>query len=289
MSKVKFIRGLWGVDEKVLEYVKGSDDIDSKISPKSYAFGDSNFALLKRLDKDCELLDSNPEPYSDNCGTKLAIIEKALTEYPEVIFVDWHIKSVGDIPFNLEALRKGSPVKAALRMYRKRQCKWRESDQRKVPASDFIYINGIRSAKELIETWQGMEKPVTLEQVLMKYIDHLTGGWRGSDYYQNYFEIPFFSMSWEKELYTQQKQDVSFISLKDIHEEGVKTLETPQPELAQEEQKVVATPLAYPEPVEPEQPAIVEVIEQVSEKKTYRMYPVDMGTWSNHFSNNKVM
>lgn len=218
MSKISFVKGLWGCSDQTLEFIKSSNDIDSKILPKIYTFGADNYNFLKGLNKDSELLDINPMPYSDNCRMKLAVLEKALTDSPEVILVDWHIRLNGELPFNFEDLRKGSPIRAALRMYKNKRCQWRQEDQRKISASDFLYVKGIKVVKELLEIYNSMEKPVTLEQVIMKYIDHLTGKWRGSDYYRTYFEIPSFTLSWEKEIYDERKVNAPFYSLKDIAE-----------------------------------------------------------------------
>lgn len=279
MSKVQFIRGLWGSDDKTLEYVKGSGDVDSKISPKVYAFGDTNGNILTQLNKNYELLDSNPMPYEDNCRAKLAVIGKALSEFPEIIFVDWHIRLNGDVPFNLQELRQGSPVKAALRMYRKRNCKWRPNDQRKIPASDLLYIKGIRVAKELIETWEGMDKPVTLEQVLMKYIDHLTGKWRGVDYYKSYFEIPFFAMSWEKELYGENKVNPAFTSLKDIKEieAQVKAEDNPEPVTHHPIEAILTDRQAVPEPLEIKEKTL-------RDKTSHELHPIEMDSWTSNLS-----
>ena len=319
MSKIQFVRGLWGNDQKTKDYVKGSDEIDSKILPKIYVYGDDNYKFLKGLGKDCELISNSPNVHKDNARHKLEIIEKALQEFTEIIFVDWHIKLKGDIPFNFEGVRKnGAPLRSALRMYKKRQAMWRKDDQRKVPASDFIYLKGQRVIKDLIETYESMEAPFSLDQILMKYIDHMTGKWRGVDYYNQFFEIPFFSMSWEKELYGEVKKEVSFVSLKDIKEEkarekrGVKKGKvkkirhekhenTPVPTVVEQENPFIVPqkPLIAPErlPIAPEKPVVVPQVQQVQqvqqvpqvpqENKTYRSYPISGECWTSTFSKRK--
>ena len=296
MSKIQFVRGLWGDDKKTLEYVKGSDEIYAKISPKIYVYGDENYKFLKSLGKDCELISNSPTVHKDNARHKLEIIEKALQDSPEIIFVDWHIMLTdNDLPFNFESIRKeGAPVRAVLRMYKKRYATWRKEEQRKVPASDFLYVKGQRVAKELIETYEAMENPFNLDQVLMKYIDHLTGRWRGADYYSQFFEIPCFSLSWEKELYGASKKEVSFISLKDVKEEKgrERRLKGDKKGKRNKEvtQKLVDIPVATQEkpPIAPLKPSIaplkpVITQEQPSiapEKKIYRTYPVDSECWT---------
>ena len=327
MSDVKFIRGLWGDSEKVREYIDGAGEVDAKLMPKVYVFGDDNYKYLSGLGKDCELLNSDPSIYIDDCRCKLAVIEKAVSEYGEIVFVDWHIRLNEGNTFDINDLRKGSPVKAALRMYKQKKCTWRPDEQRKIPASDFLYIKGNRTVKELIELWGLMERPTSLEQVLMKYIDHLTGRWRGSDYYKQYFEIPFFAMSWEKELYGTVKQNPAFISLKDVYDVKAKEIVAERKRKQEDKTVVKIQSQAFPVPVQevqqesqeesqkesqkevhqvamedapkielPQEPKdtpsvgiVTEVIPEpiIQENKvSYRMYPIDLDSWTSNLSRN---
>lgn len=198
-----FVSGLWG-DQHVQRRSKVKRDIANMLKREfqpepriAYCYGQENFDYLTRLGLSTRLADDSPvkdflqsgnrspnESGNVNFGVsmwrhKLEILDLALQEFDEVIWLDWDCWLHAPLPPEFwEHLNNGARLQASLRMYRRRQCRWRNSDPRKVPSAAWIYLRCRELSSQLLRTHD--QYPLLREeQVMARTIDDLMGGWQG--------------------------------------------------------------------------------------------------------------
>lgn len=204
-----FIRTLWGhVDNTQRHYrhrSKINNDIKlvpyNKFMPEyfTFVFGEDNYKqLIDSGFKNCELVDKRPIVWDMNKEQfrhKLEALKCGMQVFDELVFTDIDTMTIKPIPDNFwDVLNKKAPIQAILRIYHKRKCFWRKVDTRKTPCAAFIYLRGKETANDLIKTWEDLKKPWSEEVVLMKYMDDLSKGWQGTDYYWEHYEPDFFNL-----------------------------------------------------------------------------------------------
>lgn len=162
-----------------------------------YLFGENNITLMKDLNLNYILVDKNPYLFGlrNSFIQKLVGWECASEDFDEFIFLDWDTKQQSELPNDFwERMNKKEIVQASLWKYKTPKIKYREKNNNITPAGGFVYIRGKNTAKEIMKCWKNevagnkwsAEPPVTT------YIDKLSGGWKGIDYYWNLFEPEFY-------------------------------------------------------------------------------------------------
>lgn len=227
--KSLFLRGLWGQGpdagpnqtetlDKTRHDISRSLKVKHQPTPLTVgAYGRENFQHLKGLGVRWPVL-LNPRPivnfeYSDqarvsqnngriNWGLsmwrhKLEIIKWGLGLSDEVVWLDWDIHQVAEMPQDFwERLRDGAPLRAALRCYQNPQCMWRgRREKRMVPHGAFIYCRD-RTLIERAIWWHTNHHPESTDEVAMAHlIDERMGGWQGAQAYADAgYQAPWYNM-----------------------------------------------------------------------------------------------
>ncbi|MFA5314301.1 MAG: hypothetical protein WC375_13455 [Methanomassiliicoccales archaeon] len=207
MSKM-FVRALWGIHDHqnrrlYTRRTKLDDDITLLQHAKYnepfvvYVFGTENAEYMKKLGFQYRLLDPNPIVWdmdTQQFRHKLEVLKAAMEEFDEIMFLDWDQLPIKPLPPTFwETLKKKSDIQAVLRIYHRTKVSWRNTDRRKIPCGSFLYIGNKSIPSELINIWENqLNKCWSEEVVIAKYIDNLSGGWKGLDYYWDHFEPDFF-------------------------------------------------------------------------------------------------
>lgn len=224
--KSGFIRTLWGIMEhngrrmwKRREKIE--DDISflkiNKYSNefRTYVFGEDNFKQLEdRGIKDLVLIDKRPviwDMETQQFRHKIEAWKYGMNDFDEIVFLDWDCVPVSNIPEDFwEELRKKQKIQAILRRYVNKKVFYRpEPYNRMTSCASFVYMKDKKVPEEIIKLWEEMGCPWSEEVVLSKYIDDLSGGWKGIEYYWENFEPNFFNLMqakvFDKELTSKKR------------------------------------------------------------------------------------
>jgi len=216
-----FVRGLWG-DAIVSRHgaiLAQLEAAASKLQPaplKVYCYGIENYQYTKRLGFDCVLMDHRPivsfglseQRNPGHRGVvnfghqiwrhKLAIIERALKESSECMWLDWDCNLTRSIPRGfMRRLRKGRDFQGTLIEMRQVQCVWRRvyfpdegKSRRKVIEGALLYFRGTQAIERIIEL-QDTYPNLVDQQIFGMYTDEVLGGWPGLEAYKSSgFEFP---------------------------------------------------------------------------------------------------
>ncbi len=208
-QKVAFVSGLWG-DEIVRRVPKVLDDIHTMlkrpIQPEprvAYCYGRQHFDFVKNLGLETRLASEAPlEKFSEaeernpndrgnvNYGVsmwrhKLEIMHLAAQEFDALVWLDWDSWLHYPLPADFwERLAQGAEIQASLRQYKRRQCRWRSTDIRKVPSAAWVYLRGSDITARMLELHT--EMPHLREEQIMAYVtDQMSGGWQSPETYKN--------------------------------------------------------------------------------------------------------
>lgn len=207
--KKGFIRALWGTyDANQRHFMhRGKINRDIKLSMHNkylppyvtFVFGRDNYTqLIDEGFKDCILADEKPIVWDMNTEQfrhKLEALKLGMEIFDEIVYTDIDTLPIKAIPDNFwPTLANKSSIQAILRMYHRKRCFWRKTDCRKTPCAAFIYIRDKKIPIDLIKMWEDMGRPWSEEIVLMKYMDDISGGWKGEEFYWNNFEPDFFNL-----------------------------------------------------------------------------------------------
>jgi len=164
----------------------------------SYTFGEDNHKQLLDLGIDSRLVDKKPIAWDLNTQMmrhKLEAFKIGVEEFEEILLLDWDVLPVKPIPDSFwDTLRNKGEIQAILRKYRYPKCDWRDEDKGYIPCAAFVYINNKNIPDELLVIWNRLGKIWSEEVVLAKYLDDVSYGWRGIDYYWDNFEPDFFEL-----------------------------------------------------------------------------------------------
>lgn len=208
MKKPKaFVRTLWGIhDHKGRRYYKRRSKIDSdirfllhnKYDPHfvTYVFGTDNYKYLTDQGFECVLVDKRPiiwDMDKEQFRHKLEAFKCGMEEHNQIVFLDWDCLPVKRIPHNFwKTLKSKGDFQAILRMYHRTKAQWRRKDRRKIPCASFVYFGDEQVPKDLIQMWENCRRPWSEEVVMARYMDKISGGWQGTDYYWDHYEPDFF-------------------------------------------------------------------------------------------------
>lgn len=223
--KRAFVRALWGTfldinDSTNPRPSKTLDDIKAQVDPKYkhpfvvYTFGRKNHDYLISMGFDSKLVseayqlwDMKTELYRH----KLEVFKYAMQDYDEIVYLDWDCVAIQPIVEDFwDRLGKRESFQANLFQYLTKKCLWRREDQRKVCNGGFVYMRDKSIPDQLIKNWDGFkewsiiqkqkrlakgsdlrfrEKCLTFddEPAMSKYVDDVSGGWKGSaDYFYKF-------------------------------------------------------------------------------------------------------
>lgn len=230
-----FVYGLWG-DDLIQGWRRAfahAGSWDTRRHPPIadchlYAWGQDNFATLPEIRK--TLCNSNavenftgrPDRRPDehprirgalNFGIravhhKTRTWQRALEEYDQIVWLDFDVQMVADIPDGFwQRLRSGPPLQAKLIQYRRGRCPWRDKDRSKTPCGSCVYVRRDAPVDEMI-AWH-LENPRCGDEVVMAWvIDQHLGGWSPSDYKEAGFEMPFFRV--RRQVHPTNRSDMVF-------------------------------------------------------------------------------
>lgn len=224
MIKRSFIRAFWGSpdgDERKygLRRKKVESDINLILQNKyrvpfiAYTFGKENHEhLLSQGIKSKLICD---EPYYWNCketgwhqyGHKLKAIEEAMSDFDEIILLDFDTICTAHLPDNFwDRFYEKMPLQAILRGYIKVKVRWRLIDRRKRPCASFVYLrkndpidilDNMTIEKYMMNRW--LQEPIRSEEDILAWTtDILGGGWQGADHYWNNFEPYYFYLGFDE-------------------------------------------------------------------------------------------
>ena len=206
IMKRKFVRGIFGVKEDDRRFHKCRQVIDKDVEYclhnkfdlpfTAYVFGEDNYKQLVDLGIEAVLIDKRPIVWdldTQMMRHKLEFFKAALEDNDEIIFLDWDVLPIKEIPDNIwDNLNLKSPLQAILRRYKRTKAPWRSEDRNMIPCAAFVYIREKYIADDLIKSWEDLGRPWSEEVVLAKYMDDMSNGWQGMDYYWDNFEPDYF-------------------------------------------------------------------------------------------------
>lgn len=196
MFRRGFIRTLWGDETIPRSQTKIRNDVrwalsnSQSIEAINYMFGRKNQEFLRSLGLPSRLIDDREVvwPGAQMWRHKLEAWKTALTEFDEIVFLDWDVRIVQPIKEDFWArLQSKADLQACLLQYRRIKAPWRASDLRKVPSAAFVYIRAAEVADNLIELWNSGRFP-TEEICMAAFTDLQFAGWQGTDAYYRHFE-----------------------------------------------------------------------------------------------------
>ena len=219
--KRSFVRLVWGDctvnglrGGKLLKDIQYSIEVEN-FDCAVYVLGKDNCKLLTEMGLTCVLINDSPYVYDvevQQYAHKLYLINCAMDDFDEMAYLDWDCRAIKNVPDNVwNILNKKEVFQANLLQYRTKKCLWRTEEKRKTCNGGFLYMRDkaipaqfIKNYNELYE-WtmqqqtkrQSMGKDLRFrekclifddEPAITKYVDDLTNGWCGVDYYWNNFE-----------------------------------------------------------------------------------------------------
>lgn len=204
--KRAFIRALWGEYDnstkyksrrfkidKDIKYYKTIDD-KTNLDFHAYVFGKENYDRLKDFGiKNVVLVDNKPFLYdtqTETFGNKLFLINKAMEDFDEVVYLDWDCVLTKQLPDNFwDVLNEKREIQACLQQCRRQKVFFRKPDNRKVSNGGFMYFRQKRVCMRVLNTWQNTKhRGFNDEIAVSKVIDSLIGRWEGIDAYWDNFE-----------------------------------------------------------------------------------------------------
>ena len=208
-----FIRAFWGTSDVKYDegwanpstrYARMENDIKMVMGNKStvpfttYIFGQENYDMAKKLGvKECVLVNKEPFIYDlqkEFWKHKLDIFQYAMEEdgYDEMVYMDWDCLPVKPLFDGFwEQLGQKESIQCNLQFYRRRKCLWRgDTDTRKTCNGGFVYIRDKNIPDGFQKVWEKFEPEHKFwdEVTISKYIDNITGGWKGTEYYWEHYE-----------------------------------------------------------------------------------------------------
>lgn len=223
--KRTFVRAIWGdISENGIRKGKMRKDIDAiKANEYNepfvvYVFGDKNAEIMRADGFDVEVIDGRPVVYDMETQLyrhKLDVLEYALRDYDEIVFLDWDCVPTAPLPdIFWDKMSEKAPFQANLFQYRTKKCLWRNSEWRKVCNGGFLYLRDRRIAQAFISNYEFLQKWVAEikekresqgkklrfrelamifddEPAMTKWIDDTMGTWPGVDKYWELFEPDF--------------------------------------------------------------------------------------------------
>jgi len=233
-----FIRGIWGdVTLSGIRDGKIRKDIEAiKKNPYNepfvvYAMGDENADLLRENGFEVVMQNRHPVRYDMKeqlYRHKLDIIEYAMRDFDEIVFLDWDCVPTAPLPDDFwERMADKAPFQANLFQYRTKKCLWRDKDWRKVCNGGFLYLRDHQIAMDFIQNYHELEMWVTDqkykrenqgkklrfrekalifddEPAITKWVDDDMGGWKGMDKYWDSYE-PHFCNVGKKSAFPKEK------------------------------------------------------------------------------------
>jgi hypothetical protein len=229
--KRAFVRGLWGIHDNTRRYYKRRSkmDKDIKFLKKakfnepfvSYVFGNDNYDFLKSEGFDCVKVSDDPilwDMDTQQFRHKIDVFRAAMEDFDQIVFLDWDTVPIKKLPDDFwDKLAEKEKIQAILRMYHRRKATWRKEDKRKIPCASFVYINDKIVPKRLIELWEIYNRPWSEEIVMARYMEEISGGWKGIDDYWEKFEPDFFVLE-EGFVYPQEKLNTKNWCFKHVNE-----------------------------------------------------------------------
>jgi len=234
--KRAFIRAIWGdVSKNGIRNGKMSKDIQLiKENPYNepfvvYVFGSENYEELTRQGFECKLIDELPVKYDVELNFwrhKLDIFKYAMEDFDEIVFLDWDCRPTKKLPDDFwERMSKKAVFQANLFQYRTKRCLWRKEEWRKTCNGGFVYMADKSIPQEIINIYDELckwvdekrelrkskgqelrfrEKIIIFddEPAMSKYVDNLTDGWLGADYYWENYEPEFCNV--KRSAYSQE-------------------------------------------------------------------------------------
>jgi hypothetical protein len=207
-----FIRAFWGTSDVKYDegwanpstrYARMENDIKIVMSHPNtvpfitYIYGQENYDMAKKLGvQECVLVNKEPFIYDlqkEFWKHKLDIFQYAMEEdgFDEMVYLDWDCLPVKPLFEDFwEILGRKESLQCNLQFYRRRKCLWRDTDWRKTCNGGVVYIRDKKIPAEFQKVWAQFESAHKFwdEVTISKYIDNLTGGWEGSDYYWTFYE-----------------------------------------------------------------------------------------------------
>ena len=209
----KFIRAIWGENDKIKNDVSCFLEKSVHFPFTIYCFGRENYNfIIEKGFKDVVLLSEENFLFhgvSEQYIHKIYVMKKALEHFDEVIFVDWDVILLKELPKNFwELFHEGEDIKAPLYYYeihlrgrkRKKNKKLPEGykDPVSLPSAAFVYLRNYYNGKRLYEIYEEFKykeefkNDLDEEKILRFFIEEKMNGWKDHEFYLNNFSLPIY-------------------------------------------------------------------------------------------------
>ena len=232
MNKTAIIRCLWGqLDgpryDKIRKDVDRAISLDAGLDYIAYVMGKDNYDYLKSKGVKCVLVDSNPtRKYKYMWKHKLDFYAAAMSDFDEIVYLDWDCNPLRPIPNDFwDTLRKRDPIQGCLYRWKSGQpCPWRP--QHYLINNGFLYFGNKNIPKEIISLYDKLPPEHKWKKndefVTSYYIDLITHGWQGLDYWRSHYE-PDVCKHYSG-TFRSKKIDPVFMHYKTVLDDGVYTV-----------------------------------------------------------------
>ena len=229
MSNHAFVRGLWGElngprYNKIFKDVERAIKIDKNLDTITYVMGQNNYDFLTSKGLKCVLINKNPVGCHKYIWRhKLDIYAAAMSDFKEIVYLDWDCNLIKDIPLNFwNILESKEPIQGCLYRWKSvNVCPWRKEQY--IINNGFLYFGDKNIPKEIIKLYDSFPNKHIWrrndESVTSYYIDLLTNGWKDLVYWQKHYEPECCYYS--KGIFRKTKVNPVFHHYKTILKDGI--------------------------------------------------------------------
>lgn len=184
------------IDKDVSNVIKNNEE-----NYVTYVMGDKNYQYLKQKGLKNVIMATNniwPQGGRGSFINKMVAWKYAMQDYDEIVFLDWDTIQIKPLPDNFwEEFAKKDKIQSPLYKCRRRTSCWRPHvdrlDNKRGCSGCFVYMRDKSIPDELLKL---VDDPIIKpfsgsysdETYLNRYVDILTNGWKGKDYYYGHFE-----------------------------------------------------------------------------------------------------
>jgi len=239
LPKRIFIRTLWGTHKDLTKYYINRTKIDDEIDLLKYCkynepfvvyvFGRDNYNYLEKQSKDLPMMQLklvSEEPIlwdmeKQQFRHKLEAFRLAMLEFDEIVFLDWDTIQIKPLPEDFwDVLEEKDSIQATMVSYHVRgpsAPNWRKADRDKSCSASWVYIRDKTIPDKIIKVWEDIGRGWSEEKAIVKYIDEISGGWQGLQYFYDRFEPKYYIWTSGRTTKKHSKELIAWKDIKFVH------------------------------------------------------------------------